>query len=332
VNGAASSVTAAAVMAALLAGCRGAPPPERAAAAEARIVFEDVAEGGLRFRHHSGAAGKKRMPETMGSGCALFDVDNDGWLDALFVDGTAWPDDRGPAGQARLYRNRRDGTFEDVAAQYGLPSGLYGMGAAAGDYDNDGYTDLLLTALGQSRLLRNVGGRRFEDVTAKMGVRTPGWPTSAAWLDYDRDGRLDLFVCHYVRWTRETDRFFTLDGTTKSYARPDQYPGEACQLFRNDGTRFIDVSAEAGIANVNSKALGVALCDFDRDGWVDIAVSNDTSRTSSSTTRAGSRTAPGAASRTWRCRRGWPSPRRGWPGRGWASIPPTMRTAARRRS
>ena len=156
------------------------------------------------------------------------------------------------------------------------PPGLYGMGVAAGDFDNDGYTDLFITALGDSRLLRNVGGRRFEDVTGRMGIRTPGWPTSAAWVDYNRDGRLDLFVCHYVKWSRSADVPFSLSGGGRSYGRPDRYPGEACQLFENRGTRFVDVSDQAGINLPNAKALGVALCDFDRDGWPDLAVSNDT--------------------------------------------------------
>lgn len=218
------------------------------------------------------------MPETMGAGCALFDADNDGRLDVFLVDSTSWPGQPGERGQSRLYRNEGGWKFRDVTAEYGIPGGLYGMGVAAGDYDNDGWTDLFLTALGDSRLLRNEGGRRFRDVTARSGIRTPGWPTSAAWIDYDRDGRLDLFVCHYVKWSPETDRWFSLDGVHKSYARPDAYPGEPCQLFHSEGGgRFTDVSKAAGVHLARSKALGVALCDIlDRDGWPDLAVSNDT--------------------------------------------------------
>lgn len=259
-----------------LAGC-GSPAPPAPEAGRSSPTFQDVtAISGIRFRHHNGVSGRKWMPETMGSGCALVDVDNDGWLDAVCVDGTSWPADHGEPGQARLFRNLGGGRFQDVTRQYGIPAGLFGMGVAAGDYDNDGYIDLFITALGNSRLLHNVGGKRFEDVTARVGIQTPGWPTGAAFLDYDRDGLLDLFVCHYVKWSPAGDVFFSLDGTHKSYARPGSYAGEACQLFRNVGGRFRDVSREAGIARPRTKALGVALCDFDRDGWVDLAVSNDT--------------------------------------------------------
>jgi enediyne biosynthesis protein E4 len=274
----ASSLAALAALSWLLGGCTGTRASGGAGRVPAApIVFEDAAaRAGIDFRHVNGAAGKKLLPETMGSGCALLDVDNDGWLDALFVDSSSWPGDPGPKGRSRLYRNLGNGRFRDVTDQYGLPAGLYGMGIAAGDYDNDGYIDVFLTALGDSRLLRSVGGRRFEDATPRAGIRTPGWPTGAAWLDFNRDGRLDLFVCHYVRWSRQSDVFFTLDGSNKSYARPDKYPGEACQLFENRGDRFVDVSARAGVNSPNAKALGVALCDLDRDGWTDVAVSNDT--------------------------------------------------------
>lgn len=263
----------------ILTGCGGTKvrPVERpVAVARTPIVFEDVAErAGVRFRHTNGAVGRKWMPETMGSGCAWVDVDNDGWQDAVLVDSTSWPGSGKPAGQCRLFLNRRDGSFVDGSSRYGLPRGLYGMGVAAGDWDNDGFVDLCITALEGSRLLRNRDGQRFEDVTAKAGLRTPGWPTSAAFVDYDRDGWLDLFVCHYVRWSPQNDRYASLDGVHKSYARPDSYQGAPCQLFRNRKGRFEDVSVSAGIAGRGAKALGVALCDFDRDGWVDLAVSND---------------------------------------------------------
>ena len=250
------------------------PKPEQVSP----VKFEDITQqSGITFRHHSGAEGGKLLPETMGAGCALVDVDNDGLPDVVLVDSTSWPGSKGPRGQSRLYRNLGGGRFQDVSTQWGMPSGVYGMGVAAGDFDNDGYTDLALTAIGGSRLLRNRNGRGFEDVTERMGLRTPGWPTSAAWLDYDRDGYLDLFVCRYVKWAPGSDQFFTLDGVHKSYARPDSYAGEACQLFHNEKGRSLrDVSASSGVGQPRAKALGVALCDFDRDGWVDLVVSNDT--------------------------------------------------------
>lgn len=266
-------------------GCYGCTPANsarnsaRPAAADPAILFEDVtARAGLSFRHSNGSTGKKWMPETMGSGCALVDVDNDGKLDAFLVDSGSWPGSGGAAGQSCLFRNLGQGRFKDVTAEYRIPSGLYGMGVAAGDFDNDGYTDLFLTAVNGSRLLRNLGGQRFADVTASTKLQVKGWPTSAAWLDYNRDGKLDLFVCRYVRWTPELDEslFVSLDGSHKSYARPDNYRGASCQLFRNDGGHFTDVSAAAGIDKPGAKALGVALCDFDGDGWTDLAVSNDT--------------------------------------------------------
>lgn len=263
-----------------VAGCGKEAPSPAASPATARPVirFDDMTErAGIDFRHINGAVGGKWMPETMGAGCGLVDVDNDGRLDVVLIDSTSWEDSNGPVGRSRLYRNLGSGKFEDVSEAYGMPVGLYGMGVTAADYDNDGFTDLLVTTLGGCRLLRNVNGRRFEDLT-RILPPTKGWPTSAAWLDYNRDGRLDLFLCRYVQWSREIDDslFVSLDGTTKSYARPDNYRGDTCLLYRNDGGRFSDVSAAAGVDRPNAKSLGVAVCDFDGDGWPDLAVSNDT--------------------------------------------------------
>jgi len=237
-------------------------------------------QAGIRFQHVNGAAGKKWLPETMGSGCAFLDYDNDGRQDILLINGDTW-DARGPHARMALYHNNRNGTFTDVTATAGLELPLYGMGVAVGDYDNDGYDDLFITAVGKSRLLHNVsngqGGRKFVDVTAASGIADTGWSTSAAWLDYDRDGQLDLFVCHYVRWSSQTDHFASLDGTHKSYARPTDYQGESCRLYHNLGNgRFQDVTRQAGILNSHSKALGVVVCDYDGDSWPDLFVANDT--------------------------------------------------------
>lgn len=155
---------------------------------------------------------------------------------------------------------------------------MYGMGVAVGDFDNDGWPDLYITAVGQNRLFRNTGRGGFADVTAKAGLGgREGFSASAMWVDYDRDGRLDLFVCNYVRWSPEADVWCSFDGKTKAYCTPEAYRGATCWLFRNtgDGT-FEDVTAKAGLLDTTSKSLGVALIDYDNDGWPDILVANDT--------------------------------------------------------
>jgi hypothetical protein len=243
------------------------------------VRFADgTAYAGLEFHHNTGAFGKKFLPETMGSGCAFLDYDGDGWLDAFLVNLTSWPGQPHRPTYSALFRNDRDGTFTDVTREAGLAVEMYGMGVAAADYDNDGWTDLYVTAVGGSHLFRNLGDGRFADVTEKAGARGPEtFPTSAMFFDYDLDGHLDLIVANYVTWSVDGDLFCTLDGKTKSYCTPESYRGESPTLLRNrgDGT-FEDATRRAGLWNPSSKALGVALLDHDQDGWPDFALANDT--------------------------------------------------------
>jgi hypothetical protein len=243
------------------------------------VRFVDVSESaGIQFRHVNGAFGKKFLPETMGSGCAFFDFDSDGDQDILLVNGTTWPGEKpAPRSTSALYRNRGNGTFEDVTAGSGFDRRMYGMGAAIGDYDADGDPDVYLTALGPNVLLSNEGQGKFRDVTAAAGVGDSGFGASATWLDYDRDSDLDLFLVNYVQWTRETDIYCSLDGKTKSYCTPESYNGASPVLYRNDGKgKFEDVTRAAGLENPRGKGLGVAVFDFDGDGHLDLAVANDT--------------------------------------------------------
>jgi hypothetical protein len=242
------------------------------------VVFRDVTDrAGIAFKHNSGAFGAKYMPETFGAGVVWLDVDADGRQDLLLVNSTQWPGRAGPATHAVLYRNKGGGVFADITRGSGLDVPVYGLGAAAADFDNDGHVDVYLTALGPNRLLKGRGDGTFVDITAKAGVGDPGFSTSALWFDYDRDGRLDLFVANYVRWTPEADLFCSLVGDTKSYCTPESYQGQSPTLYRNRGGQtFEDVTAAAGLRAPSSKALGVAMLDFDADGWMDLLVANDT--------------------------------------------------------
>ena len=241
------------------------------------VRFTDVtAAAGIRFTHNAGRTGKKWLPETMGAGCAFFDADGDGWLDILLVNGK----DLVPHGRrttAALYRNNHDGTFTDITKGSGLDIEIYGFGVAIGDYDNDGREDVYLTALGGDHLFHNEGGGKFRDVTKEAGIANSAFATSAAWFDFDRDGKLDLFVANYVQWTADKDLWCSLDGSSKSYCTPESYKGTAPKLYRNLGNgKFEDVTEKAGLADPTSKALGVAVLDFNGDSWPDLFVSNDT--------------------------------------------------------
>jgi hypothetical protein len=246
---------------------------------QTQVRFTDVTQSsGIRFVHHNGAFGAKYLPETLGPGCAFIDYDNDGYPDILLIDGQDWPGHhQGPA-TLKLYHNNRNGTFTDVTAAAGLAVSMYGMGAAIGDYDNDGFDDIFVTALGQSRLFHNNGNGTFTDVTASAGLSgITEFSTSAAWVDYDRDGKLDLLVANYVQWTPEMDLRCTLDGTHKSYCTPESYKGSSARLWHNLGNgKFEDVTKKAGLYDPTSKSLGIAVLDYNSDGWPDLLIANDT--------------------------------------------------------
>ncbi|PYT94390.1 MAG: CRTAC1 family protein [Acidobacteria bacterium] len=247
--------------------------------APSSIQFRDVTQrAGVRFVHNNGAFGKKYLPETMGPGVAFIDYDNDGWPDIFLVNGMDWPGHEQKHATPKLYHNNHDGTFTDVTHKAGLDVELFGMGVAVGDYDNDGYDDLFVTTYGQSHLFHNNGNGTFTDVTQKAGLLGPKeFSTSAAWVDYDKDGHLDLVVANYVQWTPETDLYCTLDGKSKSYCTPESYKGTAVRLWHNRGNgTFEDVTQQAGLGDATSKTLGIAVLDYDNDGWPDLLFSNDT--------------------------------------------------------
>lgn len=241
-------------------------------------TFTDItAQAGIHFKHNTGAFGKKYLPETMGSGVCFIDYDNDGWQDILLVNSMDWPGHKTGKSFPALYRNNHDGTFTDVTRQAGLAIEMYGMGCAVGDYDNDGYDDIYITALGANHLFKNLGNGKFADVTARAGVADPGFSTSAVWFDYDNDGKLDLYVAHYVDWSIATDQYCSLDGKNKSYCTPQTYKGQSATLFHNNGDgTFTNVTKKAGLYDPTSKSLGIAMLDYDNDGWMDLFVSNDT--------------------------------------------------------
>ena len=256
------------------------------------VSFTDItSSSGIGFMHESGARGEKLLPETMGSGAAFLDYDNDGDQDLLLVNAIPWPDDQsaGPLSTMVLYSNDGSGHFQDVTREVGLDQPFYGTGVAVGDVDGDGRRDLFIGAVGPDRLYRNTP-EGFVDVTDAAGVAggDDQWTSSPAMLDYDRDGDLDLFAPTYVQWSPEKDQAlnFTLNGTDRAYGPPKQYEGSQPRFFRNrgDGT-FEEVAEDIGLHVVNpstgvpvGKSLAVAPIDLDRDGWMDLLVANDTTR------------------------------------------------------
>src|SRR5208283_2334187 len=246
-----------------------------------RITFRDVAgSAGINFRHDNASSPEKYLIETMGSGCAWIDYDQDGLLDLYLVNGAATkiyaPKH---ALRSALYHNNGDGTFTDVTMKAGVPAeGLWGMGVAVGDFDNDGYPDLFVMGYGRSILYRNNGDGTFTDVTAKAGVGNKGqWASSAAWFDYDNDGKLDLVIANYVDWSPERNYWCGDKGPgMRSYCHPDVYNAQPPTLYHNNGDgTFIDVSLKSGLGLKKGNGLGVVTFDYDNDGWQDIFIAND---------------------------------------------------------
>jgi enediyne biosynthesis protein E4 len=251
------------------------------AAEHSRMVLTDVtAEAGIRFIHDAGARGDKWYPETIGAGGGFFDYDGDGRLDILLINGRHWPHARSsPEPTMRLYRNLGDGAFADVTAAAGLDIPLYGMGFAAADYDNDGDQDLLVSGYLQQLFFINNGDGSFREATAAAGIQSGKWGTAAAFFDYDRDGFLDLVIGNYVDWDADKEKGLdcTYGTPAKDYCAVRYFTGQGLQLYRNLGHgRFVEVGKPAGVEVKDAKVLGIAVLDFDDNGWPDLFVANDT--------------------------------------------------------
>ena len=247
--------------------------------------FVDVTEKvGVRFLHQAPHTSRKYLLETMGSGVALFDCDNDGRLDLFLVNGAPYtdpepkgsiPQKTGPEYWNRMYHQKADGTFEDVTEKSGLQGVGYGMGVAAADYDNDGYEDLFVTGYGGNRLYHNNGNCTFTDVTDKAGVAGSGWSTSASWVDLDNDGLLDLVVLRYVKWDWDDVWCGEHREGYRGYCHPDVFDAIPMLVYHNDGNgHFTEISHKLGL-DKPAKALGIAMADYDRDGRIDLYVAND---------------------------------------------------------
>jgi hypothetical protein len=248
-------------------------------------TFVDVTNKlGVHFKQTASPTSRKYLPETMGSGVALFDYDNDGRLDIFFANGAriddptpkgAIPQKDNPKYWNRLYHQRADRTFEDVTEKAGLAGTGFSTGVAVGDYDNDGFDDLFVAGYGHSNLYHNNGDGTFTDVTSSAGVAGSGWATSAAWVDYDNDGRLDLVVARYMDWDFDDIYCGHREEGFRSYCHPDLFKPVSVLLYHNDGNgKFSEVALKAGMAKPG-KGLGLAIADYDHDGWMDILLAND---------------------------------------------------------
>ena len=261
---------------AVLVGVLVSAPALRAAGAP--LTLTDVTtKAGISFVQQNGAAGAFWYPELFGGGVAVLDADADGWPDLLMVNGRRWTSGAQPAKHA-LYHNNHNGTFTDVTKGSGLDTlDVYALGASVGDYDNDGRDDVFVTTSDGGRLLRSTGVNRFADVTAAAGIRNTTFAVSAAWFDYDKDGRLDLFIGNYVQWTPAVEaQVRCTQGGERGYCGPDAYKPVAPKLYRNLGAgKFEDASARAGLADPIDKAMGVAILDYNSDGWPDVFVGSD---------------------------------------------------------
>jgi hypothetical protein len=265
----------------LAAGGAGLLLPRLGGAFPGSVLFEEVPPetSGLVFRHENAMSPERYLPETMGPGCAFLDYDNDGWVDVYIVNSGPC-DFFTPTRPLRnaLYRNNRDGTFTDVTEKTGVAGGTFGMGVAVGDYDNDGYPDLFVTAYGRSILYHNNGDGTFTDVTQKAGLAAPGWTTSAVWFDYDNDGRLDLFVCSFVEFGLGKNVFCGDNKLGRRYyCIPRVFKPTPSLLFHNNGDgTFTEVSKGTDVARALGKGLGVVATDVNNDGLLDLFVANDT--------------------------------------------------------
>src|SRR5579872_1123850 len=255
-------------------------------AAQGPVFIDSTSGSRIHFRNQASHTSHKYLPETMTGGVALFDYNGDGLLDIYFINGAAiqdpmpsgrMPDKSDPKYWNRLYRNNGNGSFTDVTETAGVRGAGYGMGVAVGDYDNDGRPDLYVTNLGKNTLYHNNGNGTFTDVTDAAGVGGSGWSAGAAFVDYDRDGRLDLVVARYLNWSFSQDIWCgDRKHNLRAYCEPDQFKPITHMVFHNDGNgRFHDASLETGIAKSPGKGLGIAFNDYDRDGWPDIFIAND---------------------------------------------------------